>query len=361
MGTSMEGVEVKVLELFAGTGSVGSFVNTLPNARAWSVDINAETAGHAPTKVADILLLRFAELKFVPDIIWASPPCQTFSIMAGNKHRTIADMTPRTEAAEQGDRILEQTAKIISHFQSINPNLLWYMENPQGRMRHSELLEGLPTHRRVEVSYCKYGFSYQKHTDVWTNDQEWTARTKCSKAAPCDVMVDGKHPAAVRGHPGQEAGPKTLHDRYRIPPELVQEVVLSAHGQVLTHKHSSTLEPETSTAQLTARVSNLEETMRVLSLSRTEQPIEEVVAQADTGLSAEALALRAQLARPTPSADAVFVDRPWTPSKGDKVRITSPAWSAWEDGRRMGASPADSNRSGGGGDQCQGWQRILQV
>jgi hypothetical protein len=27
MGTSMEGVEVKVLELFAGTGSVGSFVN----------------------------------------------------------------------------------------------------------------------------------------------------------------------------------------------------------------------------------------------------------------------------------------------------------------------------------------------
>jgi hypothetical protein len=361
MGTSMEGVEVKVLELFAGTGSVGSFVNTLPNARAWSVDINAETAGHAPTKVADILLLRFAELKFVPDIIWASPPCQTFSIMAGNKHRTIADMTPRTEAAEQGDRILEQTAKIISHFQSINPNLLWYMENPQGRMRHSELLEGLPTHRRVEVSYCKYGFSYQKHTDVWTNDQEWTARAKCSKAAPCDVMVDGKHPAAVRGHPGQEAGPKTLHDRYRIPPELVQEVVLSAHGQVLTHKHSSTLEPETSTAQLTARVSNLEETMRVLSLSRTEQPIEEVVAQADTGLSAEALALRAQLARPTPSADAVFVDRPWTPSKGDKVRITSPAWSAWEDGRRMGASPADSNRSGGGGDQCQGWQRILQV
>eukprot|EP01047_Picozoa_sp_COSAG01_P019039 COSAG01_NODE_1047_length_11943_cov_30.026762_3_plen_53_part_00 len=52
MGTSMEGVEVKVLELFAGTGSVGSFVNTLPNARAWSVDINTETAGHAPTKVA---------------------------------------------------------------------------------------------------------------------------------------------------------------------------------------------------------------------------------------------------------------------------------------------------------------------
>jgi hypothetical protein len=36
VGTTMEGVEVKVLEMFASTGSVGSFVNTLPNARAFT-------------------------------------------------------------------------------------------------------------------------------------------------------------------------------------------------------------------------------------------------------------------------------------------------------------------------------------
>eukprot|EP01047_Picozoa_sp_COSAG01_P082087 COSAG01_NODE_16625_length_1220_cov_0.985727_2_plen_92_part_00 len=40
---------------------------------------DAETARHAPTKVADILLLRFSDLNFIPDIIWASPPsaCDT--------------------------------------------------------------------------------------------------------------------------------------------------------------------------------------------------------------------------------------------------------------------------------------------
>jgi hypothetical protein len=47
-GTSMEDVQVKVLELFSGTGSVGTFVDGLPNTRSFSIDINAETAGHTP-------------------------------------------------------------------------------------------------------------------------------------------------------------------------------------------------------------------------------------------------------------------------------------------------------------------------
>eukprot|EP01049_Picozoa_sp_SAG25_P012219 SAG25_NODE_1616_length_2665_cov_3.756430_1_plen_281_part_00 len=59
MGTSMEPFEVKVLELFARTGWVGKFVDSLPNTRSWSVDINAETAWHRPTKVIDVLLLKF--------------------------------------------------------------------------------------------------------------------------------------------------------------------------------------------------------------------------------------------------------------------------------------------------------------
>jgi hypothetical protein len=92
------------------------------------------------------------------------------------------------------------------------------MENPQGRMRHSPLLKALPHHRRVTVSYCKYGFDYRKHTDIWTNDFAWIPSPMCSAASPCDSVVDGRHPVAVRAHPGQETGPKTLHERYRIPP-----------------------------------------------------------------------------------------------------------------------------------------------
>jgi hypothetical protein len=118
----------------------------------------------------------------------------------------------------------------------VDINAIFYMENPQGRMRHSPLLAGLPPHRRVTVSYCKYGFHYQKHTDIWTNDMKWDPRAKCSKTLPCVNMVDGRHPVSVRPHPGQPSGPKTLHEKYRIPPELVQKIVLSGHGQVLADR-----------------------------------------------------------------------------------------------------------------------------
>jgi hypothetical protein len=146
-----------------------------------------------------------------------------------HKHRTVADMAPKTPEAELGDRMLQRTTEIISHFLNLNPNLIFYMENPQGRMRHSELLAGLPPHRRVTVSYCKYGFNYQKHTDIWTNDMKWDPRAKCSKTLLCVNMVDGRHPRGVR-----RIG--SLQERYRIPPELVQEIVLSGHGQVLANR-----------------------------------------------------------------------------------------------------------------------------
>ena len=31
--------------------------------------------------------------------------------------------------------MLEKTLEIINHFQTLNPNLVWYVENPRGKMR----------------------------------------------------------------------------------------------------------------------------------------------------------------------------------------------------------------------------------
>jgi len=76
-----EGVELKILELFCGTGSFGKIAEKIPNCRVISVDINAETAGYKPTLVTDILKLDFRMLGFVPDIIWArsAQPCTDFT------------------------------------------------------------------------------------------------------------------------------------------------------------------------------------------------------------------------------------------------------------------------------------------
>ena len=71
MGTSVQQSPVKLLELYAGTGSVGKVAETLKGFGVWSLDKNQETAGYAPNKVADILEFDYHRLKFVPDVIWA--------------------------------------------------------------------------------------------------------------------------------------------------------------------------------------------------------------------------------------------------------------------------------------------------
>lgn len=122
-GTSMEGAQFTMLEMFCGTGSVGKVVSRIPGAKVFSVDINPETLGYHPSKVADILTLDFTKLKFVPDVIWCSPPCRTYSIMAGGKHRTKAIMEPKTEAGIIGREILQKTLDMINYFMRVRITL----------------------------------------------------------------------------------------------------------------------------------------------------------------------------------------------------------------------------------------------
>jgi len=119
----MEGAQFTMLEMFCGTGSVGKVVSRIPGAKVFSVDINPETLGYHPSKVADILTLDFTKLKFVPDVIWCSPPCRTYSIMAGGKHRTKAIMEPKTEAGIIGREILQKTLDMINYFMRVRITL----------------------------------------------------------------------------------------------------------------------------------------------------------------------------------------------------------------------------------------------
>ena len=130
-GTSMEeATSFTLLEMFCGTGSAGKVVELIPGAKVFSVDINPETMGYHPSKVADIMKLDFTKLKFNPDVIWCSPPCQTYSIMGGGKHRTKADMEPKTEAGVRGREMLQKTVDMINYFKRVNltrPNIIPYL------------------------------------------------------------------------------------------------------------------------------------------------------------------------------------------------------------------------------------------
>ena len=99
----------------------------------------------------------------IPDIIWASPPCTYFSV-ASIGHHWNQDHTPKTENAKLGVKIVQHTWKIIQYYLEKNPNLIWVIENPRGKLRKLDLIPSKYIHT---VWYCQYGDTRAKPTAIW--------------------------------------------------------------------------------------------------------------------------------------------------------------------------------------------------
>lgn len=205
---------MKMLELFCGTKSVsnafkaaGHEVYTVD----WNKDFNADlTADVGKLSVSDIVELCGG----CPDVIWASPDCTTYSVMALSRHRNKeADgrLTPKTEYAAFCDTV---NTHVIELIKELNPRF-WFIENPMGCMRKMPFMEGLP---RYTVTYCQYGEERQKPTDIWTNHPEPNFKPACKRGAPC-------HVAAPRGSATGTQGIKGARDRSRIPALLCEHIV----------------------------------------------------------------------------------------------------------------------------------------
>ena len=54
--------------------------------------------------VKDIEFLTKKDIPFIPDVIWASPPCTTYSIAAIGHHRNMGK--PKTDFAAKSDRLV---------------------------------------------------------------------------------------------------------------------------------------------------------------------------------------------------------------------------------------------------------------
>jgi hypothetical protein len=211
---------VKLLELFAGTRSLGKVAEEM-GWDVWSTDLYPFSDIDA---VVDILDLEPESAPWTPDFIWASPPCTYFSV-ASIGHHWNRDHTPKTEEAKLGVRIVEATFTFIDYWLERNPDLLWAIENPMGKLRKLPVVER--AQYRTSVTYCSYGDTRRKPTDIWSNFP-WAARTMCKNGDPC-------HVAAPRGSktPGSTQGRKTV-DRSRIPRSLCMEILESVDLMVLT-------------------------------------------------------------------------------------------------------------------------------
>lgn len=155
------------------------------------------------------------------DFVWASPPCEGFSVAAMGHHWTggAGAYIPATEHAKRSIEIVKSTLALIDH---LSP-AAWIIENPRGMLRKMDFMLGI---ERRTVTYCQYGESYMKPTDLWgVFPPLLMMRPMCSNGAPC-------HESAPRGAKSGLQGVKTAAERAVVPYELSLDVCLALEAIV---------------------------------------------------------------------------------------------------------------------------------
>jgi hypothetical protein len=208
---------MKLFDLFAGSRSVAKVAESL-GWETWSTDIEPFEGIDTVKNIYDITAEDFP---YTPDVVWASPPCEGFSVGSIGKHWN-KDHTPKTQKGADSILIVHATLFIIGFLLNCNPKLLWYIENPRGKLRKLEVVKGLP--RRVEVCYCQYGDTRMKPTDIWTNDMNWQPKPMCFNG-----NTDCHHEPAPRGSKTGTQGLKNYFEKSKIPENLIKEILNGNH------------------------------------------------------------------------------------------------------------------------------------
>lgn len=196
----------ETIELFCGTKSFSKIAKD-KGYNTFTIDNESK---FKPDLCINILDLDIKQLPKNPFILWASPPCTTFSV-ASLRHYWH-NGKPKNSKAYIGLAILKKTLEII---EEVKPTY-WFIENPRGMMRKQEFMRLLP--KRNTITYCQYGFKIQKPTDIWTNCFKWIPRKICGPGNLC-------HEKAERGNKDNGVqGIDKGKDRSIIPSELFEEI-----------------------------------------------------------------------------------------------------------------------------------------
>ena len=214
---------MKVLELFAGSRSIGRSAEKF-GCEVFSVDWEAYEDINLTIDIGEMQL---SHVPFVPDIVWASPDCTTYSIAAVSKHRRNS-VEPVSDYAIKCDAVNQHWISLIDEWLQINPDLVFFIENPRGMLRHMPFMKRFKRHT---VWYCKYGDDRAKPTDIWTNSTTWTPREECHNYKyDKDGNIINKHchhESARRGAKTGSQGRDDSYNRSKIPSELCDEIIKS--------------------------------------------------------------------------------------------------------------------------------------
>lgn len=206
---------MKVLELFAGTRSIGKAFERKGH-KVYSIewDKNFEDIDwyeDIGKITAQDILKRFGK----PDVIWASFDCSSFSIAAISHHRRknpeTGNLDPVSDYAKFCDKVDQNVLQLIK---DLNPTYYW-IENPVGGLRKMTWMQDIPY--RYTTTYCQWGEKRMKPTDLFTNYPN-AYFPRCKNGDPC-------HESAPRGSKTGTQGLKGSKERSRIPDKLCDYIV----------------------------------------------------------------------------------------------------------------------------------------
>ena len=205
---------MKVLELFAGTRSIGKAFEKRGHevfSVEWNKDFeNIDLYEDIGKITAQDIIEKFGK----PDIVWASPDCTSYSIAAISHHRKKEEngnLAPVSEYAKFCDSVNKHVLDLI---RELKPKY-YFIENPRGGLRKMDFMQNIP---RYTVTYCQYGDTRMKPTDIFTNYPEPKFKPMCKNGDKC-------HTAAPRGSKTGTQGLKGAKERSIIPEELCDYIV----------------------------------------------------------------------------------------------------------------------------------------
>lgn len=203
---------MNTIELFCGTKSFSNVAKELGYS-TFTVDNDAR---HEPDLCKNILDMSSEELSKC-DFLWASPPCEGFSVAAIGRNWN-KDGTPKND---RGKLAVEIVLKTLSIIEAVKPTY-WFIENPRGMLRKMLFMQELEFLMKYDgvrrtVTYCQYGDTRMKPTDIWTNMKHWNPKPICKNGSPC-------HIAAPRGSVTGTQGLANAVERSRVPRELIVEI-----------------------------------------------------------------------------------------------------------------------------------------
>lgn len=207
---------MKVLELFAGTRSIGKAFEKRGHqvfSVEWNKDFeNIDLYEDISKVTAEDIIEKFG----YPDVIWASPDCTTYSIAGISHHRVKNAETGNLNAVSEYAKFCDKTNKhVLDLIRTLKPKY-FFIENPRGGMRKMNFMKDLP---RYTVTYCQYGDTRMKPTDIWTNHPDPQFKPACKNGDPC-------HEPAPRGSKTGTQGLKGSRERSVIPEALCDHIAL---------------------------------------------------------------------------------------------------------------------------------------